>query len=98
MKHLIAAARERRDARYGAQYGVRLPTELAVHIVREVCSALEYAHDLEDTDQGLPLNIVHRDISPQNVLVSFDGEVKLTDFGIAKARDSGEHTQVGVVK
>jgi hypothetical protein len=98
MKHLIAAARERRDDRYSAQYGSRLPTELAVHIVREVCNALEYAHDLEDTDQGLPLNIVHRDISPQNVLISFDGEVKLTDFGIAKARDSGEHTQVGVVK
>ena len=94
LKRLIAAARERPDARYGA----KVPTELAVYIIREVCNALEYAHNLEDTARQFPLNIVHRDISPQNILISFDGEVKLTDFGIAKALDSDEHTQAGEVK
>ena len=73
-----------------------LPVELALYTVVEVCRALSYAHN--QTVKGLPMGIVHRDVSPQNVLVSHQGEVKLTDFGIAKARTKTEQTSIGVVK
>ncbi len=76
--------------------GVRLPRELALHITAEVCRALAYAH--AKTDGSRPLGIVHRDVSPHNILLSEQGEVKLTDFGIAKAMNKREHTGVGVVK
>jgi serine/threonine-protein kinase len=79
-----------------AAAGVRLPRELALHITADVCRALAYAH--AKTDGGSPLGIVHRDVSPHNVLLSEQGEVKLTDFGIAKAMNKREHTGVGVVK
>src|SRR5687768_4187290 len=71
--------------RRGRRYGKPLPTELAVYIVSEVAKGLDYAHRRRD-NRMRPLNIVHRDVSPQNVLLSFEGEVKVTDFGIAKAR------------
>jgi len=73
-----------------------LPVELALYVVVEVCRALSYAHN--QTVKGQPMGIVHRDVSPQNVLVSDQGEVKLTDFGIAKARNKTEQTGIGVVK
>ena len=75
---------------------VPLPAELALYVVVEVCRALSYAHN--QTVKGLPMGIVHRDVSPQNVLVSEQGDVKLTDFGIAKARTKTEQTGIGVVK
>jgi eukaryotic-like serine/threonine-protein kinase len=63
-----------------------LPAEFAMLIVREVLAALDYAHRAADRD-GTPLGIVHRDVSPSNVLISFEGEVRLCDFGIARAFD-----------
>ena len=75
-----------------------LPLEHTARIVAEVCAALNYAHQLVDSDDGTPLGIVHRDISPQNIMVSFDGAVKVLDFGIAKAARHVERTQPGVVR
>jgi serine/threonine protein kinase len=63
---------------------IPLPAEFALLIVREVLVALDYAHRASDA-QGTPLGIVHRDVSPSNVLISFEGEVRLCDFGIARA-------------
>jgi serine/threonine-protein kinase len=76
--------------------GVRLGLARAVHVGAEVARALAYAHRL--TDRGQPLGIVHRDVSPQNVLVSFEGEVKLADFGIARALGAAERTAPGTLK
>ena len=73
-----------------------LPPEIVLYIAAEICRALAYAH--ARTRDGQPLAIVHRDVSPQNVLVSEQGEVKLTDFGIAKAMGRREHTSQGVIK
>ena len=77
--------------------GHRLEIPMCCHIVKEVCEALEYAHTKRGDDQE-PLNIVHRDVSPQNVLVSYEGEVKLIDFGIAKAAGKANKTQAGILK
>ena len=74
-----------------------LPLEFTTRIIAEVCAALNYAHHLTDTEDE-PLGIVHRDISPQNIMVSFDGAVKVLDFGIAKAAHHVERTQPGVVR
>lgn len=78
-------------------YGRPLPAAQAVYILIEVCKALSYAHELTD-EQGRPRGIVHRDVSPPNVLLSKRGEVKLVDFGLAKAVDQLEHTDPGVIK
>lgn len=77
--------------------GREVPPEIAVHIAREVCQGLDYAHRRTDRD-GAPLGIIHRDISPHNVLVSFMGEVKIVDFGIAKASHIATKTAVGILK
>ncbi|MDF1564723.1 MAG: protein kinase [Deltaproteobacteria bacterium] len=69
----------------------------AIYIARQVCAGLDYAHRKLDAE-GRSLRIIHRDVSPQNVLLSFEGEVKLTDFGIAKARSRTQQTQVGFLK
>lgn len=79
------------------QKGDRLPPALAVWIVREVLRGLEFVHGRCD-DAGRPLRLVHRDISPANILVSHSAEVKLADFGIARARHLARTTQAGMVR
>ena len=77
--------------------GEKVPVEAVALIGRQMCSGLHYAHTRKDK-QGNKLNIVHRDISPQNILVSRAGEVKVVDFGIAKAAGMSTKTQAGVIK
>ena len=75
-----------------------LPPEFAAYICAEMLKGLHYAHARLD-ESGRPLKIVHRDVSPQNVLISYEGQVKLVDFGIAKARNaSSEETAANAVK
>ncbi|RMG97820.1 MAG: serine/threonine protein kinase [Deltaproteobacteria bacterium] len=78
--------------------GERLPLPLTLWTLNEVLKGLDYAHNLVDPQDGRPLGIVHRDISPPNILISWNGEVKLTDFGLAKATTQLESTDPGVVK
>jgi len=80
-----------------AQASTPLPRELGLYVCAEVCRALAYAHG-KTGPGGQLLGIVHRDVSPQNILLSEQGEVKLTDFGIAKAMGKREQTGTGVVK
>ncbi|MEW6670766.1 MAG: protein kinase [Thermodesulfobacteriota bacterium] len=77
----------------------RLPMDLetALYITARICEGLEYAHTLRDF-QGKQLGIIHRDISPPNILITYSGQVKIIDFGIAKARNQSKDTQVGVIK
>jgi serine/threonine-protein kinase len=77
------------------QYGRALPSAIAAHLGIQVAAALQGAHTARDI-AGKPLNIVHRDVSPQNVLVSFDGRVKLIDFGIALAGQQGQKRATSV--
>jgi len=74
-----------------------VPHGLAAYIAREVCRALDYAHRKTD-DQGRPLNIVHRDVNPANIFLSHEGEVKVGDFGLARARDNLEQSDAGIIK
>jgi hypothetical protein len=77
--------------------GEMLPLPAAAYVVNEVLEGLGYAHRKKGSD-GRPLGIVHRDVSPQNVLITNEGEVKIIDFGIAKARISSTKTQAGILK
>ncbi len=73
------------------------PLKDVIYIAMETCRGLSYAHELVD-DDGHPVELVHRDVSPPNILISKRGEVKVTDFGLAKARTQLERTDPGVVK
>ncbi len=74
---------------------VALP--VALHVLLGVCDALDYAHTLTD-EQGNPLHIIHRDVSPPNIIISSTGVVKLIDFGVARASTSAVKTQTGIIK
>lgn len=84
---------------YGRPEGGKEHLDIAMccYAVIEVCEALEYAHNKRRAD-GEPLNLIHRDVSPQNIICSYDGEVKLVDFGIAKATGKANQTQAGILK
>ncbi|HYP88133.1 MAG TPA: serine/threonine-protein kinase, partial [Polyangiaceae bacterium] len=86
LRRLIKAARQKQQ---------RLPPPLSAYIVAEVAKGLHYAHERKD-EGGMPLAIVHRDVSPQNILISFEGVVKIADFGIASANMFRE--EPGVLK
>lgn len=88
LKNIIDEARAKNRA---------IPVEQAVYVCLEICKGLAHAHRKKD-QQGHHLAIVHRDISPPNILISHEGEVKITDFGLAKAKSQVETTDPGVVK
>src|SRR5207248_1545558 len=77
--------------------GKTMPRELAVGIIVAMCAGLHHAHETRGPD-GEPLEIVHRDVSPHNVFVTFDGAVKVVDFGIAKSVDRNWETKQGTLK
>jgi len=77
--------------------GGTVPVPMACYTIMKVCEGLDYAHNKKDS-AGRDLNLVHRDVSPQNVLLSYDGEIKLIDFGIAKAANKAGKTQAGILK
>jgi serine/threonine-protein kinase len=79
------------------QLGRPLPLRPQLRVLSEMLAGLHYAHELGDFD-GTPLNVVHRDVSPHNVFVTYDGQVKVVDFGIAKVTGQSTETKTGVVK
>jgi serine/threonine-protein kinase len=87
----------RRLEKYARSQGKPLPVGLVLRIIAEAAAGLHYAHQARNP-QGQPLQLVHRDVSPQNILVGFDGGVKVIDFGVAKAAGSASQTATGVLK
>jgi serine/threonine-protein kinase len=83
--------------RRGWRQGGKLPLDVHLRILSDVLAGLHYVHEVADPD-GMPLGIVHRDVTPPNVFISYDGEVKVVDFGIAKASSRLAETRIGVVK
>ena len=88
LKTILNAAEER---------NMPLSLENVLHIASRICSGLDYAHNMKDL-QGDLLNIIHRDVSPQNIFITYDGQVKIIDFGIAKAASRITSTRSGVIK
>ncbi len=76
---------------------VTIPEAISAYIVAQICLGLHAAHEQKGED-GRPLGLVHRDVTPRNILISYNGFVKLVDFGVAWARDKLGHTEVGTVK
>ncbi len=87
----------RKILRYARKSGEVIPLKVALSIIAELCDALEYAHTFVD-ELGEHLGIVHRDVSPSNLIVSNSGHLKVIDFGIAKATSKQHHTESGRVK
>jgi len=79
------------------EQGQQIPPELAAWMISQSLDGLAYAHDFKDSE-GNRLNLVHRDISPQNILVSYEGAIKVVDFGIVKASSNEGKTQTGMLK
>jgi serine/threonine protein kinase len=95
MEYLRGRSLRQVSSRVAGQGGLALSLQL--HILVEVLAGLEYAHNLMD-ERAAPLGIVHRDVSPQNVFITYDGAVKLVDFGIAKSVAASHRTRPGVMK
>jgi serine/threonine-protein kinase len=79
--------------RRALERGLSIPIEVTLHVINALCQGLHYAHERRDP-RGSPLGIVHRDVNPQNVMIGFDGSVKLLDFGVAKAEGRRSETTV----
>ncbi len=88
----VAQMGKRATQRIGA-----VPQDVACGVVVQACAGLHHAHERTQPD-GTPLNIIHRDVSPQNLILSFEGQVKVVDFGIAKAEGRIAQTRAGLVK
>jgi serine/threonine protein kinase len=88
LRSILNAARDRK---------MPIPLGLSLLVGSRLASALDYAHRKKDSD-GKDLGLVHRDVSPQNVLISFEGDIKLCDFGIVKAASKASKTQMGALK
>ncbi|SVC83308.1 uncharacterized protein METZ01_LOCUS336162, partial [marine metagenome] len=88
LRHVMRTSKKRKT---------RLPFPLIAYLASKAAEGLSYVHRKGGFD-GKPLNLVHRDVSPQNILLSYDGEVKVVDFGIAKAEQRATETQAGIIK
>ena len=96
MEYLPGEDLERILRRYSSA-GTRMPLRIAAEIARSMAAGLGHAHGLSD-DQGQSLHLVHRDVTPSNVMVTYQGLTKLVDFGIAKARGNSLKTSAGAIK
>ncbi|NVB82355.1 MAG: protein kinase [Kofleriaceae bacterium] len=94
---LVAGFDLRKMLRYANRSGEPIPLQVVLSILGEICDALDYAHSFVD-ESGQPLHIVHRDVSPSNIIVAHTGHAKVIDFGIAKANSRQLHTESGLVK
>lgn len=97
----LFTAMEYIDGRNIKQYIERkiiFPKEIAVYITAQAALGLDYVHKFKDKLSGRSLNIIHRDISPQNIMLQYEGSVKIIDFGIAKAETNTQETQAGTLK
>ncbi len=104
-KEQLFVAMEYCDGRNLKEYLTRLkekkfvfPVEISIYIMSQVCQGLHYAHRFTDKLTGKAANIIHRDISPHNIMLTYDGSIKVIDFGIAKAETNTESTQAGTIK
>src|SRR5689334_3257328 len=95
MEYLDGQPLSRINQRLGPKGG--LPLVMHLRVIADLLGGLHYAHELSDYD-GTPLGVVHRDVTPHNIFITYDGVVKVVDFGIAKARDALTLTKVGIIK
>ena len=93
----VAGEDLRRLEKRAAAVETGIPIGVVLRIIADAAAGLDFAHKAKDA-KGAPLNLVHRDVSPQNILIGFDGSVKLIDFGVAKAAGRAQHTATGILK